>query len=207
MRKIFSLGGPVMEFLTLVADMMILNLLWILCSLPIVTMGASTAALHYCVRKLACHEGDVAKNFWHAFQENFKQATALWLLALLAGAVMAADFSLLLCITFPGKTIVMLLLGLFLILCILMTAYIFPLQSRFKNTVRGTLVNAFCFSLRYPDKAILMSIPTVIYVVLLIYKTDLFLRLGGVFFLFGASVPAYFFGKLIDGVFEPYRSR
>ena len=63
-----------------------LNLLWILCSLPIITAGASTTALFYCTLKLH-KDGDirVLHDFFKSFKQNFKQSTLIWILMVAAG--------------------------------------------------------------------------------------------------------------------------
>ena len=69
-----------------------LNLLWIVCSLPIITVGASTTALYYVTLKIAeDREGDITQQFFRAFRSNFKQATQLWLMLLLLGVVLGVD--------------------------------------------------------------------------------------------------------------------
>jgi uncharacterized membrane protein YesL len=67
-----------------------LNLLWLVCSLPIVTIGASTTALYYVTLKIAENEeGDITQQFFRSFKANFKQATVLWLILLAVGIVLS----------------------------------------------------------------------------------------------------------------------
>ena len=69
-----------------------LNLLWAICSIPIVTIGAATTGLYYVMLKLARgEEGNVTKMFFRSFRENFKQATVLWLILLAVGLFLGAD--------------------------------------------------------------------------------------------------------------------
>ena len=74
LRGLFDLDNPVMRFLSRVADLLVLNLLFILCSIPIFTTGASITALYYCFFKMKDQEeGYLAKRFFKSFKENFKQ--------------------------------------------------------------------------------------------------------------------------------------
>lgn len=91
--RIFDLDGPLMSILNKIADMMILNILAIICCLPIFTAGASFTALHYvCLKIVRNEEGYIAKSFFKAFKENFKQATIIWMVLLVAILLLVADF-------------------------------------------------------------------------------------------------------------------
>ena len=69
-----------------------LNLLWFICSIPIVTIGASTAALYYTSFKIIREEDNHAgAMFFRAFRDNFKQATVLWLIMLAFGIFLSGD--------------------------------------------------------------------------------------------------------------------
>ena len=74
-------------------DLVLLNLLWLACCLPVLTIGASTAAMHYVVRKMAAGENyTIAGDFFHGFRQNWKQGTALWVLLVILTAICAGDF-------------------------------------------------------------------------------------------------------------------
>ena len=90
--QIFDYDNPVWRFIGKFFDIMVLNILWTVCSIPIVTMGASTTAVYYVMLKLVRdEEGPTVKSFFRSWRENFKQATAIWLLLLAAGALIAFD--------------------------------------------------------------------------------------------------------------------
>lgn len=77
---LFSIDGPIWRFFNLVYNLVILHLLWVIYSLPIFTIGASTTALYYsCMKMIRTNEGYVHKNFHHSFKQNFKQSTIIWL--------------------------------------------------------------------------------------------------------------------------------
>ncbi|MDD3400567.1 MAG: YesL family protein [Eubacteriales bacterium] len=79
----------IFRFCEWVADLVILNLLWLICSLPIITIGASTSAVHYVIiKKLRKEPIATVRGFFAGFRLNFGQATILWLIyaALLADA-------------------------------------------------------------------------------------------------------------------------
>ena len=80
MREFFSLEGSFNKYAGFVADTFVLSLMWILFSLPIFTIGASTTALFYvATRRIANREGYITSDFWMAFKANFLRGTAVWL--------------------------------------------------------------------------------------------------------------------------------
>lgn len=92
MGQIFNLDNPVWNFMSKVADLVILNFLVILFSLPVVTAGAAWTAMHFVTIRMANKEERyVIKDFWRSFKQNFKQATAIWLIALVAAFVFIGD--------------------------------------------------------------------------------------------------------------------
>ena len=88
----FSYDGPVYRFLKKVSDVTLMNLLWLLTSLPIVTLGASTTALY--ATTLARRQGDdraVTTLFLGTFRRSWKQATVLFLAILAAAVVLLSN--------------------------------------------------------------------------------------------------------------------
>lgn len=88
MGRIFDMDSPVMRFLGRLADLMILNLVTLLCCLPVVTIGASLTAMHYVLLKMVRNEESyIVRSFFKSFKENFKQATVIWLIILLLSLI------------------------------------------------------------------------------------------------------------------------
>ena len=96
MGRFFNLDSPLMTFLSKMADLMILNLLTLLCCLPIITAGDAMTALYYMTIKMVKNEECyIVKGYFKSFKENFKQATIIWLIALVVGIIFAGDFMIL----------------------------------------------------------------------------------------------------------------
>lgn len=129
-------------------DLVLANLLWLACCLPIVTIGASTTALHYVVRKMAVGEPyKVWADFWHSFKENCRQATALWMILALAAAICAADMYI--GFQMEGTTgTLCLIAGILGALAVLgMLTLSFPLLARYTQSTLDLLRNALLLSL------------------------------------------------------------
>lgn len=137
------IDNPIMRGMGRLADFIILNILWVICSIPIITIGASTTALYTVMLKLVKNEeGYIARGFFKAFKENFKQSTVMWIIFLLLGIIFAVDFASIKLM--PDKTGGILQI-LFLFMGALLSAwmvYAFALQARFVNSVKNTLKNA-----------------------------------------------------------------
>ena len=144
MRELFNIESPFMQLLTRVGDLIIVNVLYLLCCVPIVTIGAATAALHK-VGQAIVYDTDngIAKTFFRAFRENFKQATALWLMMAVFAAAMVCNY--LLISGFVVGTPATVLKGALVVaigLVLVLAAYMFPLMVRYTNTMRELAVNA-----------------------------------------------------------------
>ena len=134
-----------------------LNVLWLICCLPIVTIGASTTALYYTSFKIAKDEGSfITTMFFRSFKQNFKQATVIWLIMLAAGLIIGADAILLfrLRATSTGTAAVvwtLLLAAIFacMIAYAIVLTYIFPLLSIASNTTANMFKNAFLIGTHY----------------------------------------------------------
>ncbi len=154
MHGLFNYDNPVWRFIGKLGDLMILNLLWVVCSLPVFTIGASTTAMYYVTLKLVRDEdGSTIKGFFHSFTSNFKQSTIIWLI--LMGCAALAGFDLwffytnqfglpsavriVLTAAFGGASLILLFIGI----------YVFPLQARFYNPIKRTMFNAFFMSVRH----------------------------------------------------------
>ena len=134
-----------------------LNILWLVCCLPIVTIGASTTALYYTSFKIAKDEGSyITKMFFHSFMQNFRHSTVIWLFMLVTGLIIGADAVLLyrLRATSTGTVAViwtLLLAAIFacMIAYAIVLAYIFPLLSIASNTTANMFKNAFLIGTHY----------------------------------------------------------
>ncbi|HWQ98489.1 MAG TPA: DUF624 domain-containing protein [Clostridia bacterium] len=91
MRHWLSSGSPFMRGLSAISDVALLNLLWVVCSLPLITIGASTSAIFACLIAREREEPCGTRAFFRAFASRFRRATALWGIVLCAGIILYAD--------------------------------------------------------------------------------------------------------------------
>lgn len=149
-------SGSAIDFLELLFDLAVINLLFVLCCLPVVTGGASLAGLCYAAEKLRRQEGRPAVNFWKGFRRNFRQATIAWVAALLLLAALFLNLYLL--IQSGAGGMYYLLLGVAFLWLIFTLVYLFPLIVRYENTLLRHIRNAFILSLTRPGRSVCMSV-------------------------------------------------
>lgn len=188
-------------------DILIINLLVLVLCIPIVTAGAAFTAMHYvCLKMVRGEEGYITKEFFKSFKLNFRQATIIWLGALLAIVIIAADLYFL--IVSGGTeyaagisgTVILAAIGITAIFLIITLIMVFPVLSHFNNTIKGTIKNAFLLSIVILPKTILMLIMIVLPAALFLF----FPITQPICFLFFFSAPAYFSAKLYTSTFKKY---
>lgn len=142
--------SAVVGFLNKMTDLIVLNIIWILCCLPILTIGAATTAMYY-VNITSIRQGDgyVVRRFLKSFRQNFKQATLLWLLLVAVCLLAVFDFM------FwyrqgsgLGKIMIVLSMAVVIVL-FLISLYLFPVLAKFEGTLRATIKNSAVFSVGY----------------------------------------------------------
>lgn len=160
MDKLFDLDNPFFRFVAKLVDVVWLNIIWLLFSIPVVTIGASTTAMYSVTMKMARDkEGYVFQGFWKSFKENFKQATIIWIILLIIGTVLGTDLYFFYHSTSKYAKFGMAVMIALSSLALCTTIYIFPLQAQFENRVKQTIKNAFIICVRHlPSTVLLLAI-------------------------------------------------
>lgn len=204
MRNLFNPDNPFMRFLSRVGEMIMVNFFFLICSVPIVTCGASLAALHKVTQNIAL-DGDkgVVKTFFLAFRDNFKQATVVWLLVLLFFAGMVCNWLLMTAYTtgvalFVCKCIVGVLSVLVLSLC----AYIFPLIARYENTLKEHFVNAGVLMIVKLPRTLAMVLLNALPAIIAYFSLPLFFKMLIFWLLLGFAFASYIASTLLTPVFR-----
>lgn len=142
---------------TAVIDVIGAGILWLICSLPLFTLGAASTALYYAVVKCIRHErGSLMSSFFGAFRREFKISTLLWLIFLAALLVLGADAWAITLMT-RGSGVFPVLGRVLLLLPLLLFPWVFAFVSRFSNTVGGTLKYCAYLALRHAGLTLAMA--------------------------------------------------
>lgn len=206
MSKLFRMDSPLMRFLTKIADLMVLNILFCVTSIPLITIGASWTALYSVTLKMVREEeGSVSRSYFQSFRQNFRQATLLWLGVLVVLALLVLDIRVLNGMaggTAPG----LLRVGveILALLGIMVLQYLFPSLARFEASLADTLKNACIMALAHLPKTALMTAAVVGAVwITLINNTTIAVGLM-VWPLIGFSLMAFGNSGILRKIFDNY---
>lgn len=201
MGRIFNLDSPLMAGLSKLADLIWLNILAFICSIPIFTIGASLTALNYVALKMVRNQdGYVTRDFFKSFKQNFKQATIIWLIMVLIFVVIVGDLFIFTFSTLTFPVWLRIALGVIGILVFLATIHVFPVLARFDNTVKNTIKNSVFMGILTLPKTFLMGVIWVIPMLVTIFVPQ-----GFPFVIaFGTSGPVFLCAMLYNKTFKRF---
>ena len=148
--KLFDPENPIINALNDLTDLIILGILWLICSIPIITIGASSTALCYAYNKYFKHkEGHVTKLFFHSFRADFKQSTVVWLIMAVILAFLGADyyFSRVMLEDKPFLSIPLVAAIAITIFILMWSQYAFAYIARFENDTKTVIKNTILIML------------------------------------------------------------
>ena len=166
-----------------VGDLLLVNLLFVVCSLPVVTIGASATAMYDVLGRIRRQEGTVTKDFFRSFRENFRQATLYWGAILLVALALYWNFRLISGGTGTLYSVMMVLLILVSWFAVSWGSLVFPLLSRFDNTSAVTARNAGILVLAVPLRTLAAAAINSLPVALAVFLPGVF-ALAAVLWLF-----------------------
>lgn len=202
---VFSSDNPFFKLVNRIADMILLNVLFLVSCIPVFTIGAALTALYYvAINAWSREDGYVFRMYTKSFKENFKQSTVMWLILLLAGVVFSVD------VWFwvdqwkntantavkPMIVISVVMLALYL----LIFTYVWPLQAKFTNKISGTIKNAFAMAITHVPATIGVWLVSGA-VAFTVYMVNI-ARICALFI--GISLIAYLQAPIFRSVFKPY---
>lgn len=149
-----------MRALSRIADLMILNIIFLICCIPIVTIGPATTAMYYVTMKMSTNEeGYIVRGFFKSFKQNFKQALVIWIGLLVTGIVLWMDLAILRNATGTIYTAMRVAIMVTLIFYIMLLLYVFPTLARFYNSIRTTLKNSVIMAIAdFPRTLVMVAI-------------------------------------------------
>lgn len=206
MKNIFSLDSKLMEVLGFIADLFILNLLFLACCIPVVTIGAAQAGLYNAVRVLQDKEDDssVYKAFFRGFASGFGKVTVLWVIFSILTAMLLYTF--LMSLSYDGAFIHFYVPLIVLLPCLVLQAVITVFHSRFSCTIMQLFRNAWLVMLMHPLRSLAVAVLTWLPLGLFLADPYTFVQLTPLFltvyysvaFMFGVLFMQKPFQKLID---------
>lgn len=206
MKNFFQMDGPVMRAMSDLSTLVILNLVTMLCCLPVVTAGASLSAMHYILMQMPDEQvGHVIPAFFRQFRGNLRCSTLPWLILLAAGALFYMDYRVFGSGDMNRALVIPAYAGMGVVL--LLYVWMFPLLARFDNTVAATLRNTMILAAGNLPRTLAMAAISAVVPFVLTQS----LRLLPLAFLVGFTLPGYFcmliYRSVIEGLVEKAKGK
>ena len=199
--KFFDYNSGFMRSALLLSRLTILNLIWLLCCIPLITAGASTAAQYYCIRQLMDGDTAVFRNFRTGIKLYWKKASVIWLILSALTAAFCLAYYILTDAAVPGKSILVSVAALAFLTLVLTMLWVYPVMVSFKGNLREILFNAFVFTFMYAPITLIAAAFYAGAGFLLVR----YLLARGLVILFGQSLVAYANMNLFGKVFLKYQ--
>lgn len=195
--NLFDTEGFLYKISMTLADIFLLSFLWLIFSIPIITIGASTTAVYYvCTKKAAGSDAYVLKNFLQSFKENFLVSTLAFVILCLTGGVLWINFHALTQVDLGMLQMpVRVALTFVLIQVIFVSMYVFPIISRFNMTVTDAIKSALQLSNGHLFLTISSLVLFVAVCIITIFIPFLFIFIPGIFGYFSAMLFVRIFQK------------
>lgn len=197
--KLFNLDSPLMQFLNKVADLMWLNILTLVCCIPVVTIGPALTALHYMALKMVRNEECyITKDYFKSFRLNFRQGVVIWLIELVVIVLLVGDFLIMRNSAIAFGKPMKIVLTVVAVMMLFTFTFVYPVLAKFDNTVMRTIKNAFFIGILQFPKTILMMVFSLVPTALFIFVPQII----PIVFLFGFSAPAWASAKMYSKFFK-----
>ena len=203
----FLQEGTLANFLNRLTDLILLNLLWFVCCLPIFTIGASTCALYEITMRYALYEEPpIIRTFFETFRHSFKKATLLFLAFLAAGLFLALDLwcAILWDIPFRFVFIVVILAVFYFYLAVL--SHVFPVLAYFDAGVKESVRRAFLFSMKNGVFTVFIMVINLLPALAIVAAPAYFGEILFLYLILGFSVISLLSSLHLVRLFDPQRA-
>lgn len=162
-QRFFDDSNPIWMAMGRLFDMTLLNVLWLVCCLPVFTIGPSTVAFFYAAMALARGEETyLTKDFFRSFRRDFGRNVAAGLLITLTGVFLAVDVRMAYLAGGGIYTFFMVFFAVLFLVWAFVAQFTFPLLAKFDNSIKNTLIRAFTLSIRHFPQTLMMLFLTVV---------------------------------------------
>lgn len=199
--KFLSYDGLLARIVRYIWNLFVLNICFILCCLPVITIGAAISAM-YAVFLNDFRESGVLRKFFGAFAENFKQATVIWLIFMALAAVLAANWYYLLTYSFGGNGLLLAVAAVVSVLYLSVVSFAFALQAKFENPPLQTMKNALILSIGKLFSGVLMSFVNLFPVIMFVVDLDVFVNVVAIWIPLGFALQIQINALIVRRVFR-----
>ena len=206
MGRIFDMNNTFFRVMSKVADLCILNIICVICCIPVITAGASITAMYYVTLKMVRNEDAyIVRSFFKSFKQNFKQATIINLIMLLIGVVLYIDLNVSKAMQGGAGQIFQVIFMAFVLIYFILFLYVYPVLARFYNTIKNTIKNALFMAVRHlPYTVVMVLIAACPLLLLLVKSYQIQSTLFVLFLLMGFALIAYCNSFFLVKIFDNY---
>lgn len=160
MNRFFNMESPIFVFLSRMADLMILNVVFLITCIPIVTIGAAWSSLYYVTLKMVRNEESyIVRSYFKSFKQNFKQSTLMWIIVLILGFLLYMDLRIMTVMeSSAGSNVIRIGIYMLGLVGIFVLQYLFPLVAKFFNSTKNMFRNAFLMAIRHLPQTVVMAV-------------------------------------------------
>ena len=182
-----------------------INILMLVTSIPIITIGASTSALFYVTLKMVRGEDPyIWQNFWKSFRQNFKQGTLIWIFSILVFIFLGMDFYIINSQNTTLFAVIRMLLWCVCLVALSVFLYVFPIISHFVCSTTQALKNAVFMTFGHLPYTLVMLVIAGLILYLCACSVKTFALVVVISGICGFSVVAFIYSILFDRIFKKY---
>lgn len=207
MKNIFGENGWLYRIITRMVDLVLLNVVFLITCIPIITIGTAITALYTVTMKMCKKEESyIIRSYFRYFRENFKKATIVWGILFVILGIILGDFWALGILQIQISDMLRIVIMAMFLLWMILASYVFPLMGKFENSVKNTMKNAWIIAMTRAPYTVLVVCVNLIPIVLAFYGGSLFLWGIRIYLFIGFSFAAFLNSFLFVKVFERYIS-
>lgn len=159
----FNTESPVFQFLGTLVDFVVLNVLFLITCIPVITIGPAISALYtVTLREARNEQGYIVRSYFTAFKTNFRHSFLLSVLYAIIGAVLLYNLAFWAQIDTAAGTLFLIVIAICTLLYVISLLYVFALSARFENTIKRTVKNSLLIALASPKQTLMILLVTVI---------------------------------------------
>lgn len=205
MRGWLGFDSPFMSFLNKIMNLLVLNFCFLLCCIPVVTIGAGMTALYAVNLKMVRNEEPpVWRGFWKEFRANFKQSTISFLIFLAVGLMLIWNYRIMTGVSEIPAILLGIIIFIVGVIYILEFLYLFPYIARFKDSLRVCVLNALLIGVSRFAYTLTFFLMTTAVFLLMLSDMELLLRCLILWLTIGFAGMNYLYSVFFRKLFDRY---
>ncbi|MFI3207939.1 MAG: DUF624 domain-containing protein [Eubacteriales bacterium] len=205
MNSIFGMDSPLIRGLTKFADLVILNIVFLITCIPIFTIGTGITSMYEITLKMVKNqEPYIFKGYLDAFKSNFKKCTKIWLIVLALFIIFIVDLYIISANDGDLWRMLQIVIFGFTMFLWILIAYVFPLMAKFENTIKNTIVNAWYMVVKHFPTTITVVFFNTLFLICMMYNAYTLVYGILAYLIIGFALIAYVNSIFLVKVFEKY---